>query len=467
MSRQQLHRETVLAVLALALAVCAGLVCGPGSGSPPAEKDRSASHEKDEKMPNLPQPSYVQAFANARLNSVMGGDLGRLSPSAGPPVELALPDIGSAPDTVEWLLSDGDNLIAVGRMQHWRVRLDRKVIEATTPSANSLFALLGGGNYLHAAPSNLVLRGPDVTGFAADDEEELDDEPDDIVDDDSGDADNEDDEEDVEDSRIMAVPVEGWRSSSVAWTFFMKDADFIIVFQNYAHQRDPNAKEIVALRKRLDDDRTSVKWMHAFDAYGARSPVRSDGSIVLCREDGVRLLDVDGREVGRIDTPLMAGMVSVDFEDTIWGMEQDATGLRLSSFSAQGERLSQTDLPGGEPVQPPVTLPDGRVVVVTLERLLCIRDGKLLWDLPLPARSEAPEWNLGFTGGQDPLVTATADNKILVKQGHRLWIIEEGPEPVLEFEVPGGEVITSNLVVTPDGRLCFACSRKLFCLSAP
>ncbi len=466
---QQLHRKKILTLLGavLVIAICVGCVSAEeasvlraGAKNKTTKSGLDGRYERDRKMNMRPQPSYGQAFANAQLNSVVGINLTQFSPRLGKPIELSLLDAGSPPDVAEWLLSDGDAMIAVGQMQHWIVQLDKELIEATTPSTPSLFALLGQGNYIHAADTCLGLRGPDLAQYVeGEEDEDYDDVPY------GTDDDDEDDEENDDDERIMVVHIDGWRSDSSPLAFFQKDDDVVMVFQNYAHPGNPNAKDIVMLRKRLGGEMDSIKWMKEYDAYGARSPVLSDGTVVLCREDQVQLINMDGQEVGKIETQLMAGMVSVDFEDTIWGLQQRVTGMHLLRFSPTGIKLVEIDLPTGKPVQPPVTLLDGRILVATLDRILCVQNRALLWEFPLPAKSEELEWNLGFNGGQDPLVTATVNNKILVKQQGRLWLIDEGPEPVWEIVVPDNEPITSNPVITTDGNVCFACTRKLFCLA--
>jgi hypothetical protein len=185
----------------------------------------------------------------------------------------------------------------------------------------------------------------------------------------------------------------------------------------------------------------------------------------LWREDHLQLIDVDGHAIRKIDAQLLPGMVSVDFEDTIWGLRQVETGLRLQRFSRDGAKLVEVDLSPGEPVQPPVTLHDGRVLVVTLGRVACVKGGSLLWKLPLLANSRALPDNVGFRGGQDPLVTATANNKILLKQRDRLMLLEDGPEAEWEFVTPDNEPITGNPVISPDGRVCIVCGRRLYFLA--
>ena len=84
----------------------------------------------------------------------------------------------------------------------------------------------------------------------------------------------------------------------------------------------------------------------------------------------------------------------------------------------------------------------------------CVREdgGASLWAVELPPAN-------------DPLATATADGDLLVKAGARLLRIDPRGRTAWELLAPDGQAITSNPVVTANGRVLFATGTTIHCLA--
>src|SRR5690606_36374410 len=145
--------------------------------------------------------------------------------------------------------------------------------------------------------------------------------------------------------------------------------------------------------------------------------------------------------------------VSADPGGRVWAFERTSGGLRLIAFDADGERAVELplELPGA-PAQPPVGLGEGRIEVVAPGALLCVADGEIVWRVELPAGA--------------PLATATARGPLLVRAGARVLAIGADGSRQWELTAPDEAAITSNVLVTGDGRVLFAAGETLHELAA-
>jgi hypothetical protein len=408
----------------------------------------SSEREKKEKMMNkfslLP---YGQPFSNVQLNSVAFSVLGELKTLAKKVASVSIPNAYSPTykPEIQWLLASAEHkIIAVGESHYWLIELDKYKSIAFCPiEENILVSFLQDGRYLYNDGGGLSLRKAEPQ-----------------LDTKSG-------------KDIIDAFVESMDRASVPYALFPMEDEYVILIQNLSQPDDDSFKEAVISRKPYVGQMQSLKWDVRYQQYSARSPFLSDGTLAVFLPDGLRLINLDGKEVGHIKAELMPGMLSADNKDTIWGIKDAPDKMKLLGFSRDGKNVVDVDIPAKGPTQPPVTLEDGRILIVTKTKLVCIKEGKMLWEKVLPVYTrkldpdEQPDArpNDSFRGGQDPLVTASSNGKILVKHGHTLMMLEDGPKEKWQITAPDNKWITSNAVITADGKVCFACTNEIYCLS--
>ena len=172
-----------------------------------------------------------------------------------------------------------------------------------------------------------------------------------------------------------------------------------------------------------------------------------DDTIALWQPDAIHPITADGKELAPIKVSLLPRAVSADANDTILGYTRTGTGLDLVTISL-GTKISTT-VPIGEPVQPPVPLPNGSIVAVGATKLACVKSCQVAWTY------DVPEGNA--------MVTATLDNRIVLRAGSHLKVLAPDGTLLWTGTVPGNEPITSNPLVMSDGRLCAATKGAIHC----
>ena len=326
------------------------------------------------------------------------------------------------PDAILWLLSGPEPhlLLAVGRTYYWLVDLNKgEAIAHAYVNEHTVAAFLPDGRYCYRPGTVLEVRDP----IPADPDDDF-------------------------PGQWALLPNFGQPTQCLA--FAPVGAEVVLALQNFGNPEKPNAVELRLLRSPLTASMLDIIWELPMEAQGWPSPALSDGTIVLHLGDGLHLINPDGSEGPVIPALLAPRLVSVDAADQIWGFAPgDDDNLELVGLNTRGERLPGVSILG-EPVQPPMPLPDGSVVVVTGLGVMVAQAGRIIWEKALPG------------GGK--MATGTRDLHLLVKGGDMLTLLRGGPHRVWSVRVPGGEAITANPVVTADGGVHVAAGLKIYSL---
>ncbi len=448
MARYHLYSSTILILLAFCNACEAKKerllqTASAAQTKPAPKKPKAEKHGEEKIMLHILTLPYSQPFANVCLNSYVPVAIGNVKARIDQIQKLEFPEPGYLPVQTPWLLagSHANKLLALGNGHSWLVDLSIKNLLAHTLTHDHIFgAFLPEDQYVIYAGGAALLKRRAIALPAADPSAGFED-----------------------------VNVSGLSGSSYlhAWIpLFGKE--YLALTQSLAHPHNQNFKLASVSRNAFDKDIDEKDWRLGFPEYGARSPVLPDGTLVVHLTDSLRLVTVDGKEKLKIDEKIIFGMLSTDRHFMIWGLKETATGLNLLGFDGQGNQKVQTAINAENPTQPPVITQDNRILIATQNKVVCVgRDGKLLWEKTIPVAPELDRFidNRSFKGGRSPLITVSKDNKILVKNGTTLHLIEQGPKDTWTLETPDKKPITSNAAITSDGRVCFACHQDVYCLA--
>lgn len=378
---------------------------------------------------------YAQPFASARLSSFVPV---RVAVSSRPKATRCA-DMGeAAPPSGEvgWLLSGEDprRFVAVALSGHWIVNASvAKPLGSLESNSADLVTFLAGGRYAFPMRYRLVVREPKPLVDAATD-------------------------------GFQESYVEGMDIGHPMLALSLDGNDLVTLVQRWGNMGNPNFREVLLTRRPRGMPITLAAWTVRYPGVSARSPVLSNGTIAVWLEDGLRLVSIDGKELA-VKAALLPGLVSVDGADRIWGFTASGGPVRLVAFDARGEAKADVPLASSRPVQPPVLLADGSMLVVTAQELVWVKDGKVQRERRLAPNAAAGPLEettpVVWMPGQDPLATATQDG-ILLKHGSVLSFFGAGPDPVWELAMPDGKRITSNVLVTSDGGVYVAAGREIF-----
>jgi hypothetical protein len=203
-----------------------------------------------------------------------------------------------------------------------------------------------------------------------------------------------------------------------------------------------------------------VRWIETLEGEVAHpSAMLSDDTLVAQLGRSVRLYAPDGGDVvqpdfgvpggkliAEIAVALRPALISADVYDRVWGFR--AVDGALMGWDARGQSLGPALPLNAAPAQPPVALPGGAIAVIAPGAALKIEDGAIRWRAELPPSAH-------------PLATADGDGKLVVRAGKQLVLIDETGKQVWSSELPAE--ITSNPLITSNGRLCVAAGLTLYC----
>lgn len=369
-------------------------------------------------MPKVSSAPYPQPYAGPSLSSVAAASL---APGLKPAVRkvLTLPE-PEVPDAIRWLLSGPEPhfLLAVGSQHAWLVDLVAGTVKATHAQTGlPLCAFLPDGRYVHR-PGTLLMRRS-VTAPSAD--------------------------------RGEIVTVENLGADGVINAFYPMQDDFIVLVQKVGHDDDQDFLMARATRKPYSRALSDVAWRLSYGERTFLSPVLSDGTLVLSFADRLLIASPAGKEVIVLKVALLPNLVSVDDKNRIWGFfHEEDESLSLVGYTVRGELVAKATGLSGKPVQPPVPLRDGRVVVVTSVGVMLVDENKVAWDR-------------GFPGGVVQ-VTATWDSTFLVRHKDSLALMGPTRSRLWSLRLPDRRDITSNPVITSDGGVCVAAGLEVYCL---
>jgi hypothetical protein len=236
-------------------------------------------------------------------------------------------------------------------------------------------------------------------------------------------------------------------------------AHFLVMSQQYSIRPDPNFRAAYVTKKPYVEKSGQVEWQYELKEQVAPSPVLSNGSLVMHRQSGLRFLTPSGQaqidpEIGLrqgevlidVEAELRAGLVSADLQDRVWGFRSDDGAL--VGWDAQGKSLGAPVPLDVSAVQPPVALPDGALAVVAQGAVLKVQGGRVAW------RAELPE-------SATPLATADRSGHLVVRAGTQLVAIDPSGKTIWKQDLK--VEITSNPLITADGRICVATGLTLRC----
>jgi len=190
-----------------------------------------------------------------------------------------------------------------------------------------------------------------------------------------------------------------------------------------------------------------------FDAGRRRICMVTSESILVLDADGsgdqdVRSFDFSAAFAACFDTGNnLVAVIRQTIE--VNGRERDSTGLTV--FDAGGTPLWRYPLPDDPRIaQPPAALADGSVLIMTCAELHKVREGELLWSVPLPC-----EWN-------KPRLSILADESVLVAAGRF----------VLHYSHDGTEVkrifledeLTCRPITDSEGHVYVGGANKVYCV---
>lgn len=197
-----------------------------------------------------------------------------------------------------------------------------------------------------------------------------------------------------------------------------------------------------------------AKWSTGHAGCSAWAPFLRDGTAVLPCGTAVRWIAPGGNKAGAVPARLGGNLVSVDLDDGVLGFEWVEADVRLVRLTA-GER-TEVRLGPRRPVQPPMVLPGGRVVVICEAEVLSVRGQAVEWTAPLTesfhSRSDWDRWPVG---------TGAPDGTVLIKHGPRVRAFDSGGNVVWETRVDAP--IESNPLLTSDGGVCVATAAAVHC----
>ena len=303
-------------------------------------------------MMQLPAPPYGQPYANAALNS---HEPVACSAQAGGFRSVVTVGCEDVSDASRWLLSGGDGatIVAVSEQRLWLVDVTAQRVRYSEPvhsCAGTVFV----------DSENVLFRTGDVLRKLRVSEPEA-------------------------TAEQIYVPDLGQHGQLQAIVPAAKD--FTCLVQHFGRDGKPHCYEASMSRKPYTSTYQDYLWWFCYEGEIGRSPALADGTLILCTVPALITVGPDGLQRARIDVSLIPGLVAVDLQQRIWGFERRDETIVAACFSARGERCGEVDLGGGQPVQPPVALDDGRVAVVTEGSVVALSDSGVDWRRAAPGSS--------------------------------------------------------------------------------
>ncbi|MBN2191322.1 MAG: hypothetical protein JW751_00780 [Polyangiaceae bacterium] len=203
-------------------------------------------------------------------------------------------------------------------------------------------------------------------------------------------------------------------------------------------------------------DQTKALWTARLPECLGAVAFMANGSAVVPCPTALRVVDASGHEQQPWDLTLDPLLVALDLEDHVLGFSRAGDTLELVRVDATGAkrlRLSTT-----QAVQPPVVLPDDRVVVVGVTEITSIRRLAVEWTASIPVDDSLPG---GWGRDGAPRAVATRDGKLVLKAAGSVHTFDE--RGALIWSQRCGSPIKSGPVLTNRGGICVGTLAGLRC----
>lgn len=243
-----------------------------------------------------------------------------------------------------------------------------------------------------------------------------------------------------------------------------------LFFFHYQNKLDPNPAEP-----------QDIPWGYGapeHPGYGSPAAYYPPNNFImpLSKPRGVVRTEA-GKVIARSDLAVLPGLLSVGpgGKPRIWAFTVKHQNYQLVELSPELEVLQRVDLYSEKhrgiahaPTMPPISLEDGRVFVISNTAVQHIHNGAVQWVYPLPKvgpgegklddRREfarfRPEYAVNSVG--NALALIDGNHHLFVKSGHHLLCLDLKGELKWSLTHQGPHELTSNPLVTADGRLFIA-----------